>query len=120
MLLNGQIRLHVTLETKREFATFFKTEKLSTSMILGCDFCVRHLEAMRSRSCLVQLDEGMTVPIVLRLSARPQDAQPLLADQVYVPRKKHMSPKIDVAYCTTPPAESQTWVQMKTKREGLV
>lgn len=88
-------------------------------MIHGCDFCDGHVEAIRPRSRLVELDDGTTVLILLRSSVRLQDAPPLLADQEYIPRNKRVSLKAHVVNRITLPAKSQIWVQVKTKWEGL-
>lgn len=89
-------------------------------MILRCDFCDKPVETIRPRAHTFELDGGKTVPIILKPSQRPQDAPPLRENQEFIPRHKHVSPKIQPVNRVVLPAESQTFIQIKTKREGLI
>lgn len=89
-------------------------------MILGYEFCDKLVEAISPRSRLVELDDDMTVAMMLGPSAQPHDAPPLPADQEYVAITERVCPNASVVNRKALPAQSQTWVQVKTKRERLV
>lgn len=71
-------------------------------------------------SRFVDLADGTTVPVVLKPLTRPQDALLLPTDQEYIPKMKRFCPKVHVINCVVLPAKSQSWVQAKTQREGLI
>lgn len=89
-------------------------------MILGYDFCDKHIEPIHPHSRLDELGVSAAVPIVIRPSARPQDASALPVDQEYFEPTKRVSPNGHVVNRPTLPAESQPWAQVSTKRERLV
>ena len=56
LVIVGRINLTVQLGMKSSIVTFYVVDKLATPIILGCDFCDRHVEAIRPRRRLVELD----------------------------------------------------------------
>lgn len=83
----GTIRLALSLESKRTFVNFRVAEILATSVILGCDFSDHHMKAIRPRKSIFELDDGATVPIVLKKSSHSPQAPPLPEDLNYFHRK---------------------------------
>lgn len=62
-------------------------------MILRCDFCYKHVDAIRKGGHVVKLDNATTVPIVLKPSPRPKDLTTLPEHQELLPLRKLESPK---------------------------
>ena len=62
--LRGTINLTVELGTRVEVVPFLVVDRLSTQVILGCDFCDKHVESIRPRQRVIVMDDGTTVPIV--------------------------------------------------------
>lgn len=42
-----------------------KNLELMLSVIIGCDFCKMNVEAIRSRICVVEIDDGSTISIIM-------------------------------------------------------
>ena len=80
----GKITLTVMLGNRGGSISFYVIERLTTQVILGCHFCDKHVEAIKPRQRLVEMDDGTTVPI-LRTSARKANAVPLPPEQEFVP-----------------------------------
>ena len=118
--VEGTLDLSVNIGGRVEVVKFNVVPRLAVDVIIGCDFCDKHVEAIRPRRRLVELDDGTTVPIVRRPDKRPPGAIPLPEEQVYVPSDKRASPKVKVAEKVTLQPESQTWVKVRTESEGLV
>lgn len=114
--IDVQIRLKVKLGTKTELVKFYVAQRLSTVIIISSEFSDKHVKAIRPRAHIVELDDGTTVSIVMKQSARPHDGPPLQERQDFFFRRKHVIPKIQVVNCVVLPAESQTWVQVKKTR----
>ena len=60
----GTVELNVRIGNREDKVNFYVVERLATDFILGCDFCDRHVEAIRPRKRLIELDDGTTIPIV--------------------------------------------------------
>lgn len=118
--MEGQILIHVRLESKKELVTFYVAQRLSTSMILRCDFCDKNVEAIRPSARTFELDYATTLPIILKPSPSPQNGPPVPEYQQVIPRLKRVCPKIKTVHKIVLSAESQTWVQVTTKKEGLI
>ena len=116
----GKVALFVRLGSRLERITFYVSDRLAAPVILGCDFCDTHVEAIRPRRRVVELDDGTTVPIVRRPQKRSAKAPPLPEEQQYVPPPGRASTKITAVTPTLLPPESQTWVSVKTDRHGLI
>lgn len=94
-----EISLHVCLRFEKELITFFVAERLSTSMILGCDLSKLYVEAIHPHSRSVELDDGITIHNVLKPLVRPQNELLLPLDQEYIVQTKSLSPKTQVNSC---------------------
>ena len=103
-----------------ELVTFYVAERLAADVILGCDFCDRHIEAIRPRKRLVEMDDGSTVPIVRRPDKRKEGSIPLPEEQVYVPAKERVSNKVVVHSEKRLQPNTQTWVEVTTDTHGLI
>ena len=113
----------VQLGTRADQVRFYVVERLGASAILGCDFCDKHVDSIRPRQRSIILDDGTTVPIVSKTTTRKQDAKkeiPIPEEQQYTPRKGRVNQKIKVEKEVTLQPGEQTWVQVTTKRHGLI
>lgn len=66
--IEGQIRLRVRLGTTEELIKFYVAQILLNTMILGFEFFDKHVKAMRPCARTVELDDGTTIPILLKPS----------------------------------------------------
>ena len=118
--IDGVIDLSVNIGGRVETVRFNVVPRLAVDVIIGCDFCDKHIEAIRPRKRLVELDDGTTVPIVRLPSKRATGSIPLPDEQQYVPPDRRASNKVKVVERTVLAPESQNWVQVTTDCEGLV
>ena len=109
----------VMLAHRVETISFYVVERLTTQAILGCDFCGKHVEAIKPRQRLVEMDDETNVPI-LRTSFRKANAVPLPLEQEFVPKKKRLSKRLAVAEAVVIQPRTQTWVNVISERQGLV
>lgn len=58
------INLSVEVGNRVRIANFNVVERLATNILLGCDFCNRHIEAIKPTQRIVELDDGTTVLII--------------------------------------------------------
>lgn len=93
---SGQIRLPVRLGDRTELVLFYVTERLAAPALLGFDFCDKHVEAIRPRKRIVELDKGTTVPIVWSPRTRSPSDAPLPQEQEFMHTKSRTSTKITV------------------------
>lgn len=70
MNILSTITLSVELGPRIEVVQFNVVEGLANQVILECDFCLKHVEAIRPRKRVVELDDGTTVPIIRAPSSR--------------------------------------------------
>lgn len=56
---------------------FNVVKRLSTEVILGCDFCDKHIESIRHLHILVELNDGTTIPIKRQAFERKKTSVPL-------------------------------------------
>lgn len=66
-----EIRSHSTT------VKLYVVEKLVTYLILGCDFCDKHIEEIRPRQSIVEPEDGITAPILLDAVARSRNNAPI-------------------------------------------
>ena len=111
----GTIDLQVQIGSTLEKVTFLVADKLAVAVILGCDFCDKHVEAIKPRLKIVEMDTGSIVPIVLQPTKSQLEAL-LPEDQQFQPRKPRTSPKIKVRRRTKLPPPSQTWVEVTSPK----
>ena len=64
MNVGGKITLAMELGKRFEAVSFYAVESLCTQVLLGCDFCDKHVESIRPLKRVVELDDGTTVPII--------------------------------------------------------
>lgn len=74
LAIAGTTRLTVQIDTSVEHVNLYATEKLATSVILGCDFFDRHVEAMLPQRLNIEMEDGSTVPIIRKPSGRQSGA----------------------------------------------
>lgn len=118
--IEEQIIIHVRIGSKTELVTFYVVQRISTAMILCCDFFNKHVWEIRTRARTVELDDCKTDPILLKQCPRSQNDPPLPEYQYFALRHKRVSPKGRTVNLIVVSAESKTWVKVQTKREGLI
>ncbi|CAN8069585.1 unnamed protein product [Agarophyton chilense] len=116
----GTVRLVVRLGRFVVLVDFIVCKTLAAPVVLGCDYCDKFVEAIRRRRKLVELDDGSMVPIVRKPMRRCPEAPPLPLSMEYGKSRGLVSPRIRVAKSAMPKAQTQTWVQVRTERHGLV
>ena len=90
----GCVYLTVTVGTQVAKREFLVCERLATDLILGCDYCDRHVEEILPRKRLIKLDDGTTVPIVRKASARPPNAPRLPPELVLSKNPSRRNPSV--------------------------
>ena len=103
-----------------EVVKFNVVERLGTHVILGCDFCDKHIEAICPRKRLIELDDGTTVPILKRPEGRTKQSVPLPAEQKYIPPKGRSSSRVYASRTVILKPQSQNWISVKSPQSGLV
>ncbi|CAN8069066.1 unnamed protein product [Agarophyton chilense] len=116
----GTVRLVVRLGRFVVLVDFIVCKTLAAPVVLGCDYCDKFVEANRPRRRLVELDDGSMVPIVRKPMRRCSEAPPLPPSMKYRKSRGRVSPRIRVAKGAMLKAQTQTWVQVRTERHGLV
>ena len=116
----GVISLAIDIGGRVEIMDFKVVERLAVPVILGCDYCDKHVEAIRPRQRVVELDDGTTVPILRKPPTRPHGAIPLPEQQEYIPSKRRASTKVQTTKKTVLQPESHNWVNVVTAQAGLV
>ena len=120
VVITGTINLAVQVGTRQDVVKFNVVERLGTDIILGCDFCDKHVEAIRPRKRLVELDDGSSVPILKRPEGRAKNAIPLPAEQEYVSPKGRSSDRVYSTQKVVLKPGQQNWITVKTPQSGLV
>ncbi len=118
--LLGTINLHCQVGTRAITIPFYVVERLATDVILGCDFCDKHIVAIRPRQRKVDLDDGTSLPIIRRPETRRFGDVPLPEAQRYVPAKGRAKRDITVAEPVTVQPDQQSWVTVETDVRGLI
>ena len=75
--VKGIMRLLIRLKTRAYWIEFIMCDSLAAPVILGCNFCDKHVEAILPRQRLVELEDGTTIPIVRKPLGRVRKAPPL-------------------------------------------
>lgn len=81
--VHGTIDLTVELGTRLEVVKFNVFERLSTEAILGCDFCDKHVEEIRTHQRLVELDNCTAAPNIRHPFERKKNSAPLPEKQEF-------------------------------------
>ena len=118
--IQGTVNLTCTVGGRSEIVTFYVVERLATEVILGCDYCDKHVESIRPRRRLVEMEDGSTVPIVRRPDKRKHNTVPLPEEQEYVPLKGRISNKIAVSKEIKLPPETQSWIEVTCEKHGII
>ena len=79
-----------------ESISFYLVERLTTQVILRCDFCDKHVEAIKAQQQLVEIDNGTNV-LILRTSVRKANAVSLPPEKEFVSKKKRLLKRLSVA-----------------------
>lgn len=93
--------------------------KLATSVILGYDFCDAHVEAIKPRLTVFETDDRSTVPII-RQPSKPNKTVPPSEEQEFNKPRKRASTKRKTTKPVLLKPETQTWVEVTTKRSVTV
>ena len=117
--IDGKINLTVELGHRVEAISFYVVERLTTQIILGCDFCDKHVEEIKPRQRLVEMDDGSTITI-LRTSVRKANAVPLPPEQEFVRQKKRLSARLTVVQPVVFQPGTHILVKVRSKLQGLV
>ena len=80
--ISGTIRLSVQIGSKTEKFQFLVAKDLATAIVLGCNYFDQHVECIKPRRRIIEMDDGSTTPIVRRAS-RSQVEALLPEEQVY-------------------------------------
>ena len=87
----GVVSSAVDIGGRVEIINFKVVERLAVPVILGCDYCDKHVEAIKPRQRVVERDDGTTVPIIRKPPPRQEGSMPLPEQQEYVPSKRRSS-----------------------------
>ncbi len=117
--LCGTIQLLVTIGTRSQLVTFYVADHLAAPVILGCDFCDDHVEAIRPRKRVIELADGTTVPII-RAPKRRDSAMIIQTAEVRSKPARGSSSKVVLHQDVELPAHSQSWVSVTSKKAGLI
>ncbi len=116
--LAGTVDLKVTIGNRDQLVTFYVAEQLATPVILGCDFCDKHIEAIKPRRRVVELVDGTTVPII-RTNKHRTTTFTIQPAHVRTRSRRAASSKVVLHKTMELPAHSQTWVSVTSKKAGL-
>ena len=83
-------------------------------------FCDRHVESIRPRDRTVVMDDDSTVPIIRKSSASICDDTEVTEEEELAPAAPRCSPQIRVTKHVKLQPDTQTWVEVVTKRQGLI
>ena len=121
--VTGTIDLTVQLGTRTLVAPFLVVPKLAVPALLCADFCDEHVETIRPRRRIVELDDGTTIPIVRRRfnnSLRDESSTYAKLPEI---RPNRRGNKQNVLRSTTNvwiPPNSQRGIEVKTTGHGLM
>ena len=116
----GTVELNVQIGNRQDKVNFYVVERLATDFILGCDFCDKHVEAIKPRKRLVELDDGTTIPLVRGSKIFRGKSIPVPSETPTKQNARAASSKIVTTEDVTLPANSQCWVKVKTAQHGLI
>ena len=116
--VKGITRLLVHLKTRAYWVEFIVRDSLAAPVILGCDFCDKHVKAILPRQRLVELENRTTIPIVRKPLGRVRKAPPLPVAQEWEEGLIRSDNKSKVAKATEIPAFSQAFVTVTSPRDG--
>ena len=114
----GVVSLRVQVGLYQSRVDFVVCERLSVPVILGCDYCDRHIEAIRPRSKEIELDDGTTVPIVRAPTKRSRDSVPLPKAFEFPTQTERPSVKVKLTEPYRLQPGTQTWVKVTAPFHG--
>lgn len=88
------VDLMVQIGTGAEFVTLLVSDQLETCIILRCDFCNRHVEAINPRLSAIEIGDRHNLPIVTPPS-KPNIVVPLPEEQQFRQGKEVIQPRSD-------------------------
>ena len=95
LAIKGTVDLMVQVGNCKDHVVFYVAPSLAAPVILGCDFCDRHVEAIQPRRRVVEMDDGSTIPILRTKSSRRLDEVDLIEDDPLTERRDR-SPRVQV------------------------
>ena len=118
--IEGTIRLAVRLGTHSDYVNSNVVDKLATDIIFGCDYMDKHVQSLLPRRRIVELAGGSTVPIINRFTNPSGKPTVIPDDEKLPPAERRVSNKINTTNQIILEPESNTWVEVDSKNEGLV
>ena len=116
----GTVNLVLRIGNRSETVRFNVCERLGTDVIVGYDYLDKHVEAIRPRKRLIELDDGTSVPILGR-GTRSKKLQGTIPEEEQLPTKMpRVSRRISVHKPAILKPGSQTWIEAITQSSGLV
>lgn len=111
----GYIALFVMLGTCVVQLDSVVCKSLAATVILGCDFCDRLVEAIRARARTAEMENGCLVPIFQRpLKSATRKRVPLTVAQ-QITNTDPISTRLRVEKSVDFPPETKVWVSVSTK-----
>ena len=86
----GVVSLAVDIGGRFEVIHFKVVERLAVLVIIGCAYCDKHVEAIKPRQHVVEIEDGTTVPIIWKSPTLPQGSIPLPDQQQYPQRNEEV------------------------------
>lgn len=118
--MSGTIAIAFEIGNHVEIAKSNVVERLVTNVLMGCDYYDRHVEEIKLRQWIVQLDDGTTVPIIRSPGERKRNAVILREAEQFSKGTKQTSTKIRVSLPATPQPETPTFVTVTMNQYGLI
>lgn len=89
----GTIYLMVQIGRSMELVSYLITDRLTTYVIFGFDFCHRLVQSIKPRLATIEMADGSTLPSVRKPSKANTDVQ-IPEEQHFSTRKNSFPPKI--------------------------
>lgn len=104
----------VYIRTNTPLVNLCVSKKLDTSVILRCDFCDVHVEAIEPRLTIVEMEDVSTVPIICQPS-NPSTTVPIAEEQRFTLQENRITSKIKTTKHGRLKTAIQTCVELTTK-----
>lgn len=95
-------------------------EGLRTKLLLSCDFCEAHVDAMRPRNREKRLAGGTSVPFLQGPRKRSKDLVSLRKEQKYTALKRRSSHMVIAGKTIFLQPSSHTWMTVSAPKAGLL
>lgn len=116
---NGTIKLFFEVENKVALVTVNIVEHLAT-ILLGCEYFDPHVEAIKPRQRIVELEEGTAVPIIRNAGGRIRNVITLPEVRKFPKGAKRASTGIRVSQKVILKLETQNVVDVITDQKGSI